>query len=314
LLTDQRAEGQPPRFSHSGERFVLGYGTDFFGIWDRSAGASLVARFPRDDAGWEQAWKQFVGWERRFIDVTGPMAEPTVSAAPAPAFRPASGWARITAAMLGVTSVLALLTIAARAGLIARLHEFQRGATSGAGVVEAGGAVDGLAFGTIGAVLITAFVWLIWQHRVHKNLHSLGRPGLRFSPAAAVWWWFVPVANFVMPFRAVRELWNASTSHASGSDDVVPGAPLVLVAWWAFCLARIPLGAVAAAVSPERSLTPNELLRLTWLGMAGDAVLVIAGALAVAVVMGVERRHRALLGAPRPVPAEPAVEAMTWQS
>ena len=56
-------------FSHSGERYILGYGTDFFGIWDRTIPGPAVLRFPRTDEGWNQAWGQFAVREPRAMAV-----------------------------------------------------------------------------------------------------------------------------------------------------------------------------------------------------------------------------------------------------
>ena len=57
------------QFSHSGERYLLGYGTDFFGIWDRSAPGGPVRRFPRTDDGWREAWLAYVGMEPHRAEV-----------------------------------------------------------------------------------------------------------------------------------------------------------------------------------------------------------------------------------------------------
>src|SRR5262245_34210044 len=51
------------RFSHSGERYILGYGSDFFGIWDRFVPGPAVLRFSRTDQGWADAWGQFAARE-----------------------------------------------------------------------------------------------------------------------------------------------------------------------------------------------------------------------------------------------------------
>jgi hypothetical protein len=51
------------QYTHSGSRYLLGYAENFFGIWDRAAGETPVARFPRTDEGWKQAWTQFKAWE-----------------------------------------------------------------------------------------------------------------------------------------------------------------------------------------------------------------------------------------------------------
>jgi hypothetical protein len=56
-------------FTHSGERYLLGYGRDYFGIWDRQAPATPIHRFPRTDDGWRDAWQRYVAIERNFMDL-----------------------------------------------------------------------------------------------------------------------------------------------------------------------------------------------------------------------------------------------------
>jgi hypothetical protein len=51
------------QYTHSGRRFLLGYGRDFFGIWDRQRPGSPIAKFPRTDDGWRQAWLRFAAEE-----------------------------------------------------------------------------------------------------------------------------------------------------------------------------------------------------------------------------------------------------------
>jgi len=57
------------RYSHSGYRYVLGYGPDFFGIWDRQNPTAATERFARTDEGWRQAWTRFVGLEPHHTEV-----------------------------------------------------------------------------------------------------------------------------------------------------------------------------------------------------------------------------------------------------
>lgn len=67
------------RFTHSGHRYVLGFGTDFFGIWDRQQAGGPVQRFPRTDEGWSAAWVAFEDLEPDNVAV-GPPAPPPPSA------------------------------------------------------------------------------------------------------------------------------------------------------------------------------------------------------------------------------------------
>jgi len=69
------------RYTHSGYRYVLGFGADYFGIWDRQAPATPTERFPRNDDGWRQAWTRFVGMEPNHVPVTETAQPATGSAA-----------------------------------------------------------------------------------------------------------------------------------------------------------------------------------------------------------------------------------------
>ena len=63
-------------YTHSGHRYVLGYGSDYFGIWDRQMPSTPAERFPRSDEGWRQAWTRFVGFEPGNVAVGGAVAAP----------------------------------------------------------------------------------------------------------------------------------------------------------------------------------------------------------------------------------------------
>jgi hypothetical protein len=56
-------------FTHSGERYLLGYSGDAFGIWDRQSPAQPIERYPRTDDGWRQAWQRYVAIESNWMDL-----------------------------------------------------------------------------------------------------------------------------------------------------------------------------------------------------------------------------------------------------
>jgi hypothetical protein len=58
------------QYTHTGTRYLLGYGQTFFGIWDRQNPASPVERFARDDAGWANAWRRYTQIETNFSEVS----------------------------------------------------------------------------------------------------------------------------------------------------------------------------------------------------------------------------------------------------
>jgi hypothetical protein len=81
----------------------------------------------------------------------------------------------------------------------------------------------------------TAILWLVWGYRTYANLLEVGCRRISSSPAASVYWWFVPFANLLMPFRITKEIWyrsELSNEFAEVSGDNLP--PLQL--WWAMFL------------------------------------------------------------------------------
>ena len=67
--TTAPADNDALQYTHSGQRYLLGYGRTFFGIWDRTAPVAPVERFGRDDAGWQQAWHRFTSLEANYTEV-----------------------------------------------------------------------------------------------------------------------------------------------------------------------------------------------------------------------------------------------------
>lgn len=285
-MTDQPTGEGAVSYSHSGERFVLGWGADFFGIWDRQQTGGPIAQFPRTDVGWDQAWREFVGREQRFVEVT-----PGGGTQGRAVFRPTARLAQVLTVMIGVTAILAVLSIAARAGLIARLHEFQRGDAFRVSVVEAGHTVDALARVTFWAIAATGIVWIVWHYRAHSNLSTFGIMGLRFSPTMVAVWWIVPLANLVLPVLTTAETLKASAAAAEGqiSDWRARSVPSLLGWWWAFWLARVPLGAAAAVLAVSENPSPQDVLNRAYAGVGTDVALIVASAFAIAVVRGIQR-------------------------
>jgi hypothetical protein len=73
--TGPTTPGTAQKYTHSGYRYVLGYGEDFFGIWDRQNPSTPTERFPRTDDGWRQAWLRFVAQEPNHVAVPDTMGD-----------------------------------------------------------------------------------------------------------------------------------------------------------------------------------------------------------------------------------------------
>ncbi|MEZ6196298.1 MAG: DUF4328 domain-containing protein [Planctomycetota bacterium] len=95
---------------------------------------------------------------------------------------------------------------------------------------------------------------------LESRLRADGLRAARWSPRAHFLGWFVPVANLLVPFLAVRELWFRLWRGGGAR-----GLPIVLAAWWGAHLASRPLFFLVA-VAPEEGLTPAGIWRVLLLG------------------------------------------------
>ena len=91
---------------HSGSRYTLGFGRDYYGIWDDGGQAGPAQRFPASAPGREAAWQRYVELEPSAEDARAAQAEDEdVEEAK-------RGWTRgrlITVGIIGAVIVLAVV-------------------------------------------------------------------------------------------------------------------------------------------------------------------------------------------------------------
>ena len=120
--------------------------------------------------------------------------------------------------------------------------------------------------------ITTVVVFLMWLYRVHENLAAFGVPRnqMQYSSAWAVGSFFVPFANLIIPFRAIKEVWQKSIpNYATMFSALNP--PSYFAAWWGLWICA--------------NIAENIHLRLSWREAASsDVIEVIA---AVAGVLGI---------------------------
>lgn len=86
-VSEAAPPGQPLALTHLGARYALGEGSGDFGIWDTHSPGAAVESFPRDDAGWAEAWRRFHELEPAGAPVkAGGTAGPGGTLPPGPSF------------------------------------------------------------------------------------------------------------------------------------------------------------------------------------------------------------------------------------
>jgi hypothetical protein len=278
------------RFSHSGVRYILGYGQGFFGIWDRETPGGPTMQFPRTDQGWTEAWNRFTAWEPRAVEVPQGTQPPDVRSAPHGEFRSGHALAMWVVGLISLSMVVSVIGAALWGGHLSDLGAFERGARTVQQIQDSKDAALGVNAAILWVILAAGIVWLIWQHRSHANLRALGAGGLKYSPGWAVGWWFVPFANIVLPFLTMRELWKASEPEAGSIDWIARRTTPILGLWWAGRLVTQILLQIGIAFDNNlRSI--GDLRAEGWFFVAGDVVLVIWGVLAILLVRSIDGRQ-----------------------
>ena len=281
------------RFSHSGYRYVLGYGPDFFGIWDRERPGGPSLRFPRTDQGWTEAWNRYTVMEPRAMTVPQRSTRPPdLHHGVSGPFRSGRIPYRWTMGLLIASAAMAVLSIFGHLGVLSTLYRVRtNGFLSATDRDNAVGGTAGLFVLETLILIPTAVLWCVWQFRAQSNLHAMGVGSLRFTPGWAVGWWFIPLANIVMPYRAMRELWQASEPGAGAVDwKMVRPSPLLGVWWAAWLLGRYVLPTVAFGFSNE---TIDGLIARSWLFIGTEVAIIAAAILAILVLRGIEVRQEA---------------------
>jgi hypothetical protein len=99
--------------------------------------------------------------------------------------------------------------------------------------------------------LAFAIAFLVWLHRATANLEALGAPALSISPSWAVGWFFIPVANFWVPYQAVAQLHRRSFELAGEAPPPPRYGFADPLLWWLCLLLSAAAGILAAAAIPE---------------------------------------------------------------
>ena len=156
------------------------------------------------------------------------------------------------------------------AGALASFSPMTRLLFASAGPVELAQAID---------LCVAVPLFVIWLHRMQANSFALGILGLRYTPAWAVGWYFVPIANLWMPYRVMQEIWCANRNPPGWQYDPAPRA---LIFWWLLWLASVVYirisfndGTVQDVLLTEMSDAKSEGVRAAFRAASAIASLML---------------------------------------
>ena len=197
-----------------------------------------------------------------------------------PPFTPLDTLARWTCIALYGCAGFYALSAAALPGNLAQLapaaeHERSTGQTL---YLQSTPSSDFAAVG-LGALVLTAIVFLVFFHRAYSNLATLGAAERRYTPGWAVGSWFIPILSLFRPKQIANDIWRGS----DGSP-----VPAVFHWWWALWL----VGGIAYYGYDKEQVTVAEARRVVFVQATGEVILVAAALCAATVVRLIARRQR----------------------
>jgi hypothetical protein len=282
-------------FSHSGERYVLGFGEQFFGIWDRREPGGPIWQAPRTNEGWNAAWNQFSAWEPKMVEVPRTDPLPSQFMVYTGPYHPLR-WP----AVLLTWSLRLWIAAAGFAGASWCVVV----ATAAKGWYDAGSVTEAF---MLFLLVIPGTIWIIWQVRATSNRRALTADPPTYWTGWVITGWLLPVINFVLPFFTMRDLVRA-TSHLPGQEqDTGKRTDRWLALWWIGWLAFIAFGVVAIVLDGENGAVAGRLRieGLAW--FLHDVGLLMAGAAAIALIRTITSAQTAARQAQQPQHAAAAV-------
>ncbi len=137
--------------------------------------------------------------------------------------------------------------------------------------------------------------FLLWEYRAFTNLAALKAEDTEFSPGWAVGWWFIPFANLIKPYQAIRELWQQSDSEFEDNGSFlssVGSTPPLLGYWWALFIISNVLNRFLSSVSNGVEIETDSLF--PYLMIIASAFLCAAAVAAVIVKKITDRQENRL--------------------
>jgi hypothetical protein len=218
-----------------------------------------------------------------------PPAQPVDTGAPAPhvemprnlpaTYRPSATRAAVAMVLVGIAVAAYAVQAVGQISQLGILDAAVAGTLTDAEAAASDARVTGLGVVAMVAYFVSALGVLAWLYRAVGNIPILTTRALRWSRGEAVGWWFVPFANWVMPYRVVRD-----SLHALGAGATAT----VVAAWWGCHVVSsvvawvLRLGSASAMDSIE-SIRSYVLITSAMLGIE-----VAAGILLIVVIRRLE--------------------------
>ncbi len=141
--------------------------------------------------------------------------------------------------------------------------------------------------------IATVVFFAMWLYRAHANLRAFDPSSrLDHSPGWAVGSFFIPFANLVIPYRAVKEVWQKSVPP----DEALlsePGPPAWFPIWWLFWLLASFAGNISLRASFNENVSEGTA---TMISIIASGLSIVAAVFAYIVVDEIDKRQEETSG------------------
>ena len=204
------------------------------------------------------------------------------------------------AALLGTSALLCLVLIWA---LRDRLSLVEDGSLRAVG--EADDRVQGLGAAIYLVGLVVFVLLIIWTWRASKNLEVLGRRDPTLGPGWAIGAWFIPLANSVLVFLVLRDVWRSGEAAVAWGDRAWKQARVgaALIVWWVLLIAGALASLSLGSASDQTLDTTQEVRDNANAGTLTFGLFALASVAGIVALLAMTRRqeetHDAQVGARR---------------
>lgn len=129
-------------------------------------------------------------------------------------------------------------------------------------------------FGYLGILIVVYLTGGVWIYRAAKNASLIDPYEKRIKPGWAVGWFFVPIVNYWMPFKAMRQTWHTSMGEFGGVRDKTP---FLLTFWWGAWVLQGILGQVSSRLTRNAELSDLDVPAIMNLITAPISLIAIYG-------------------------------------
>ena len=129
-----------------------------------------------------------------------------------------------------------------------------------------------------------------WIYQAVSNLNARGASGVG-RPGWAVGWFFIPLANLVVPAFYMSRLWRASIDVQNWFQRSVP---ILLWVWWPVWVLRLTTLYLTFPVSLHE--TRAQEIRLYRMTIGHDLICLLSLALFLAIVLSISRAQQRQFG------------------